>query len=78
MITKRKKKENGWSYLIENSIHMHGMERVNMTTTSKGPLGKYAGVFLGMVFCEVPRRKAAEALRDARESKRRKARKEAA
>jgi hydrogenase maturation factor len=78
MITKRKKKENGWSYLIENNIHMHGIERVNMTTTSKGPLGKYAGVFVGLVFCQISRRKAAEVLRDERESKRRKARMEAA
>jgi hypothetical protein len=70
MITKRKKKENGWSYLIENSIHMHGMERVNMTTTSKGPLGKYAGVFVGMSFCGIPRYQAAEALRYARKIQR--------
>jgi hypothetical protein len=78
MITKRKKKENGWSYLIENSIHMHGVERVNMTTTSKGPLGKYAGVFVGLVFCEIPRRRAATALRMARQDEREARREEAA
>jgi hypothetical protein len=77
MITKRKKKENGWSYLIENDNFAHGVERVNLTTTSKGPLGKYAGVFMGTVFCEVPRRKAAEAIREARKEAR-KARREAA
>jgi hypothetical protein len=76
MITKRQKKENGWKYLIETDSFVHGIERVNLTTTSKGPLGKYAGVFLGMVFCEVPRYKAAEALRDARKKQR--TRKEAA
>ena len=77
MITKRKKKENGWSYLIENNIHMHGMERVNMTTTSKGPHGRYAGVFVGLSFCEIPRKKAASILREARKEVK-KARKEAA
>jgi len=66
MITKRKKRENGWSYLIENDIHIHGLERVNMTTTSKGPLNKYAGVFVGLVFCEIPRKRAATVLRAAR------------
>jgi len=76
MITKRKKKENGWSYLIENSIHMHGIERVNMTTTSKGLYGRYAGVFVGMSFCEIPRKKAASILREARKYQR--ARREAA
>jgi hypothetical protein len=76
MITKRRKKENGWSYLIENNIHMHGMERVNMTTTSKGPYGRYAGVFVGLSFCEIPRKKAASILREVRKYQR--ARKEAA
>jgi hydrogenase maturation factor len=70
MITKRKKKENGWSYVLENDSFTNGLERVNLTTTSKGPLGKYAGVFVGMSFCEISRRKAAEALRDARKIQR--------
>ena len=70
MITKRRKKENGWNYVIENDSFLNGLERVNLTTTSKGPLGKYAGVFVGMSFCGIPRYQAAEALRYARKIQR--------
>ena len=63
--------------MIESDNFAHGMERVNLTTTSKGPLGKYAGVFVGLAFCQIPRKRAAAALWEARKEER-KARKEAA
>ena len=78
MITKRRKKENGWNYVLENDSFANGLERVNLTTTSKGPLGKYAGVFVGLAFCEIPRKRAATALRMARQIEREARRKAAA
>jgi hypothetical protein len=68
MITKKRKTENGWNYLLENESILNGVERVNLTTISKGPLGKYAGIFVGYGWCEVKRSQAAIVLRASRKA----------
>lgn len=66
MITKRQKTETGWNYVLENESILNGVERVNLITTNKGRLGRYAGVFVGYSWCEVKRSQAAMALRASR------------
>jgi hypothetical protein len=66
MITKKRKTENGWNYVLENESILNGVERVNLITTNKGRLGRYAGVFVGFSWCEVKRSQAAMALRASR------------
>jgi hypothetical protein len=66
MITKKRKTETGWNYILENESILNGVERVNLITTNKGRLGRYAGVFVGFSWCEVKRSQAAMALRASR------------
>jgi hypothetical protein len=68
MITKKRKTETGWDYVLENETILNGVERVNLITTNKGRLGRYAGVFVGIAWCEVKRSQAAMALRASRKN----------
>lgn len=68
MIAKRRKTETGWNYILENESIINGIERVNLITTNKGKLGRYAGVFVGFSWCEVSRTQAAWALKASRKA----------
>lgn len=68
MIAKRLKTETGYQYVLEYDSIINGLERVNLITTNKGRLGRYAGVFVGGSWCEVSRTQAAWALKASRKA----------